>query len=76
MLWEQEYLGFTPSRQALAIVQTFAEAQATKQQQWARSRLQHAADLTARRCAAAPLYGQDLRQVPLQLLSFPAHANF
>ena len=47
----------------MAVVQGFVQAQAARQQQWALSRLQHAAVLTARRCAAAPLYGQDVRQV-------------
>ncbi|KAL0045752.1 hypothetical protein WJX82_003498 [Trebouxia sp. C0006] len=55
-------LGFPPSRQAMAVVQVFVQAQAAQQQQWALSRLQHAAVLTARRCAAAPLYGQDMRK--------------
>ncbi|KAA6418788.1 MAG: helicase SWR1 [Trebouxia sp. A1-2] len=49
-------LGFPPSRQAVAVVQGFVQAQAARQQQWALSRLRHAAVLTARRCAAAPLY--------------------
>ncbi|KAL0043449.1 hypothetical protein WJX79_004963 [Trebouxia sp. C0005] len=55
-------LGFPPSRQAVAVVQGFVQAQAARQQQWALSRLRHAAVLTARRCAAAPLYGQDMRE--------------
>ncbi|KAL0041297.1 hypothetical protein WJX77_011458 [Trebouxia sp. C0004] len=55
-------LGFPPSRQAMAVVQGFVQAQAAQQQQWALSRLRHAAVLTARRCAAAPLYGQDVRE--------------
>ncbi len=59
----QDSLGFPPSRQAMAVVQSFVQAQAARQQQWALSRLQHAAVLTARRCAAAPLYGQDMREV-------------
>ena len=59
----QEFLGFAPSRQAMAVVEAFVQAQAAQQQQCKLSRLQHAAVVTARRCAAAPLYGQDLRQV-------------
>ena len=59
----QGSLGFPPSRQAMAVVQGFVQAQAAQQQQWAQSRLRHAAMLTARRCAAAPLYGQDVREV-------------
>ena len=63
----QDFLGFAPSRQAVAVVQGFVHAQAAQRQQWALSRLQHAAALTARRCAAAPLYGRDLRKVCLFL---------
>ena len=59
----QDFLGFAPSRQALAVVQESVQAQAAQQRQWALSRLQLAAALTARRCAAAPLYGQDLCKV-------------
>ena len=63
----QDFLGFAPSRQALAVVQDFAKARAAQQQQWALSRLQLAAALTARRCAAVPLYGQDLCKVRCHL---------
>ena len=59
----QDFLGFAPSKQALAIVQRSLQAQATQQQQVAASRLRLAAALTAQRCTAAPVYGQDLRQV-------------
>ncbi len=47
----------------MAVVQGFVQAQAARQQQWSLSRLRYAAVLTARRCAAAPLYGQDVREV-------------
>ena len=47
----------------MAVVQKLTQAHAVQQQQAAASRLQYAAALTAQRCAAAPLYGQDLRQV-------------
>ena len=63
----QDFLGFIPSRRALAVVEEFVQAQAARQQQWALTRLQLAAVLTARRCAASPLYGQDLRKVPMAL---------
>ena len=59
----QRFLGFAASKQAMAVVHSFAQAQAAQQQQWALSRLQQAAAFTAVRCAAAPLYGQDLREV-------------
>lgn len=59
----QDFLGFTPSKQAMAVVQRVTQAHAMHQRQAAASRLKHAAALTAQRCAAAPLYGQDLRQV-------------
>ena len=59
----QDFLGFAPGKQAMAIVQRSLEAQAVQQRQWAASRLKHAAALTAQRCAAAPLYGTDLQQV-------------
>lgn len=62
-IWLQAYLGFAASKQAMAVVHSFTQAQAARQQQWAMSRLQHAAVLTAVRCAAAPIYGQDLRKV-------------
>ena len=61
----QDFLGFAPSKQAMAVVQRSTQAHAVQQQQAAASRLQHAAALTAQRCAAAPIYGQDLRQVGL-----------
>ena len=67
MTFLQDFLGFAPSRQALAVVQDFAQAQAAQQQQCALSRLQLAAALTARRCAAVPLYGQDLCKVQCHL---------
>ena len=63
----QDFLGFAPSRHAMAVVQEFGQAQAVQQQQWALSRLRQAAALTARRCAAVPLYGQDLRKVQCHL---------
>jgi len=56
----------------MAVVQGFVQAQAAQQQQWALSRLRHAAVLTARRCAAAPLYGQDVRAVCGPPLLMPA----
>lgn len=59
----QDFLGFAPSKQAVAIVQTSVQAHAVQLQRAAASRLQHAAALTAQRCAAAPLYGWGLRQV-------------
>lgn len=59
----QDFLGFAPSKQAMAVVQRVTQAHAVQQQQAAASRLKHAAALTAQRCAAAPLYGRDLRQV-------------
>ena len=59
----QDFLGFAPSKHAMAIVQTSVQAHAVQQQQAAALRLQHAAALTAQRCAAAPMYGQGLRQV-------------
>ena len=68
----QDSLGFSPSRQAMAVVQGFVQAQAARQQQWALSRLRYAAVLTARRCAAAPLYGQDVRKVCTPPLPTPA----
>ena len=59
----QDFLGFAPSKQAMAVVQRVTQAHAVQQQQAAASRLKHAAALTAQRCAAPPLYGRDLRQV-------------
>ncbi|KAL3134959.1 Pharynx and intestine in excess protein 1 [Trebouxia sp. C0010 RCD-2024] len=58
----QDFLGFAPSKQAMAVVQTSVQAHAEQLQRATASRLQHAAALTAQRCAAAPLYGRGLRQ--------------
>lgn len=65
----QDFLGFNPSRGALAAVHDSMHTQAEHQQQWALSRLQHAAMLTQRRCSTLPVYGRDLRKVSSQKIT-------